>query len=253
MLLVHATNPKYIQDILADGKLKSFKKTGKVGEGEGNSFMDPNMVFLTVLFDFYKIFIPRVKSPVWLIFDGEKTIKSKHPEHFCAAWDWGQYEEKDCKKYSSKANFDETWAAWSAAYKNRWSATLHPNRYFFGLPSADFAVNEVVFKDSVSLDGNLVGIFALNADWEHPLLMTRPEELKEFLSKYGYKSIETHDWSVGLPRNDDLKFYKKYLHKSRRPLLLRKESRASSVGSKGTSSRHKTKSRKTLKKSKSRS
>ena len=231
MLLVHATNPKYIKGILADGALKSFKQTGKVGEGEGSNDMNPNAVFLSVLFDFYKILIPgpatKNHAPVWLIFDTDKTLKSKHPEHFCPAWDWGKYEE-ECVQYSSTT----TPADWEAAYRKRWSASQQPNRYLFGLPSADFAVNELVFKDSVNLDENLVGIYALDAKWKHPLLMTKPQELMDFLSNYGYKSIEIHDWPAGLPRNDDMKFYKKYMRKSRR---------------RGT------KSRKTLKKSKSRS
>ena len=181
MLLVHTTNPKYIHNILEDGKLKSFKQTGKVGEGEGSNLMKSNMVFLSVLFDFYKIFVPTVKSSVWLLFDAESTIKSKHPEHFCAAWDWGDYEENDCIYTSPSDSFDSIWNKWSITYKNRWKLKQEPERYFFGLPSGDFAVNEIVFKDSVHFDKNLVGIYSFDATWDHPLLMKNPEELIEFL------------------------------------------------------------------------
>jgi hypothetical protein len=211
MLLVHTTQSKYINDILADGKLKSFKQTGKEGEGQGDSDMLSNMVFLSVLFDFYKIFVPTVKSPVWLLFDAESTIKSKHPEHFCAAWDWGKYEENECVHYSSADSFKAMQKKWKADYKKRWSSTEQKERYAFGFPSADFAVNELVFKNSINLKGNLVGIYALNATWDHPLLMKRPEQLIEFLYHYGYKNLELHDWPIGLPDKEDLKIYKKYL------------------------------------------
>ncbi len=225
MLLVHATNPKYIQDILSDGSIRSFKNTGKVGEGEGESIMNPRAIFFTVLFDFYKILIPEVKSSVWLILDAEKTIKENPPDHFCAAWDWGHFEEKDCVK--SKKSFKDTVKLWTSKYKQRWSLKKHPNRYFFGFPSSDFAMNEIVFSNPINLDGNLVGIYQYNAKWDHPLLMKKPEELMGFLTERGYNVTGTHNWPAGLRSENDFDFYEKYTKLARRTYKKKKSSRHS--------------------------
>lgn len=224
MLLVHQTNPKYIQDILADGSIRSFRNTGKVGEGEGESIMDPKAIFFTVLFNFYKILVPEVKSSVWLIFDAEKTIKENPPDHFCAAWDWGYFEEMNCIK-EQPSDFKKLVKSWGEKYKKRWSQHTHPNRYFFGFPSSDFVMNEVIFSNPVKLDGNLIGIYQYNAKWDHPLLMKTPDDFMEFLKEKGYNVIGTHDWPSGLRSENDFDFYEKYLKFARRTYKKKKSAR----------------------------
>lgn len=211
MLLVHTTGQKNIANILQNGALQSFNITHNPGEGEGDNIMDGNLVYLSVLFKSYKLLLPQItKSNVYLFFDATSTIKTSNPLHFCPEWDWGKFIKEDCRRITKTKSVTQQFNTFETLYKKRWNTDNLPERYIFGLPSADFAINEIVFKDEVKINLNLVGIYCFGATWKHPLLMTTFDEVKLFLSKFGYTDIGKHNWETGLPRAQDFIQYKKY-------------------------------------------
>jgi len=210
MLLVHSTNPKNIKAILKNGALQSFNKTRNPGEGEGLTTMDGDLVYLSVLFQFYKILLPEItESNVYLFFDAKTTIETSNALHFCPEWDWGKFIKDDCQ-YIKNTDIDTQLTEFDKLYKKRWNKEKNPQRYVFGLPSADFAINEILFKDEVKLELNLVGIYCYNATWQHPLLMTKFSQVQSFLNDFGYTDIGTHTWPINLPHDESFIQYKKY-------------------------------------------
>lgn len=214
MLLVHTTNQKNIETILKTGALQSFNMTHNPGEGEGDNIMNKDVVFLSVLFKSYKILIPNIKeSNVYLFFDVVKTINNSKALHFCPEWDWGKFIKGDCHYITKEPTAEKQYEQFDKLeelYKKRWNKDSFPERYVFGLPSADFAINEIVFKDEVKLSLNLAGIYCFGATWKHPLLLTTFDEVNSFLNKFGYTDIGTHNWKSGLSRAKDFIQYKKY-------------------------------------------
>ena len=211
MLLVHTTNQKNIETILKTGALQSFNMTHNPGEGEGDNIMNKDVVFLSVLFKSYKILIPNIKeSNIYLFFDAVKTINNSKALHFCPEWDWGKFIKGDCQHISKKGDVSTQFKNLEELYKKRWDKDGFPERYIFGLPSSDFAINEIVFKDDVKLSLNLVGIYCFGAIWKHPLLMTKFDEVKSFFNKFGYTDIDIHNWKTGLSRTKDFIQYQTY-------------------------------------------
>lgn len=190
VLFAHATSNKNISDILKDGEIKSYAKTKKVGLGEAANIMNPDAVFLTVVFDFYKVAIPNYIKDTYFFFD-KSILATNNPSHYCNIWEWGK-KTKGCITYKKSKSINENIASWAKSYTLNKDVTAFPEKYIYG-PHENFngVMNEIIFKDSVNFD-SLVGIYSYNAKWKHPLLMTTQGELKKFLNKYGIHDVDTN-------------------------------------------------------------
>ena len=190
VLFAHTTLNKNVKDIINDGEIKSYSKTKNVGIGKGNyKFMNPNAVFLTVIFDYFKVAIPNYTNHTYFFFD--KTILAiNKPSHYCNIWEWGKI-TKQCIKYTKLKSVENNIESWEKSYKINKDVNKFPEKYIYG-PHENFngVGNEIIFKDSVNF-GSLVGIYSYDAKWKHPLLMTTQKELKVFLNKYGIEDVDT--------------------------------------------------------------
>ena len=188
VLFTHVTPNKYVKYILKDNIIKSFHQTKKIGLGEGANIMNPEAVFLTIIFDYYKIAIPNYSNSTYFFFD-TNVLNTNTPLHYCNNWEWGKLTE-DCLRYYKTKSNEYNIKRWSDNYKSNINVNKYPEKYIFGpLTNFDGVMNEVVFKNNVTFD-SLVGIYSFNAKWKHPLLMTKPDELKDFFNKYNICDID---------------------------------------------------------------
>lgn len=189
VLFAHTTPNKNVKDIIKDGEIKSYSKTKIVGIGEGANIMNPNAVFLSVIFDYFKVVIPDYTEDTYFFFD-KSILTTNIPSHYCDSWEWGKITE-NCMKYKKSKSVDDNIESWAKSYKTVTNVKKSPEKYIYG-PHNNFdgVMNEIIFKDSVNFD-SLVGIYSYNAKWEHPLLMTTQKELKGFLNKYGIEDVDT--------------------------------------------------------------
>ncbi len=190
VLFTHITPNKYAKDIIKDNQIKSFKQIKKIGLGEGANIMNPDSVFTTLLFDFYKVAIPNHNKSTYFFFD-KSILTTNNVSHYCNIWEWGKITES-CIKYNKSKSVDENIKSWAESYKSKINVTKFPEKYIFG-PTHNFdgVANETVFKDNINFD-SLVGIYSYDATWKHPLLMTTQKELKDFLYKYNICDIDIH-------------------------------------------------------------
>ena len=80
-LFVHATSNKNAVDIIKDSEIRSYSKTKRIGIGEGANIMNKDAVFLSVLFDYYRVAIPNYNKSTYFFFD--KSILTKNnTSHF---------------------------------------------------------------------------------------------------------------------------------------------------------------------------
>jgi hypothetical protein len=190
VLFTHVAPNKYVKNIIKDNKIKSFRQTKKVGLGEGLDMMNPDVVFLTIIFDYYKIAIPDYSKSTYFFFD-KSVLFNNIPLHYCNSWEWGKLTENCIKYYKSKST-DDNIKIWSDSYKSAVNVNKRPEQYIFGpLQNFNGVQNEVVFKDNVNFN-SLVGIYSYDAKWKHPLLMTKPSELKDFFNKYNIFDIDSN-------------------------------------------------------------
>lgn len=190
VLFVHTTPNRNIKDIFKDNEIKSFSKTKRFGIGEGANIMNPDVVYFTVLFDYYKVAIPNYTENTYFFFD-KSILTTAKPSHYCNIWEWGKI-TKNCIKYDKSKSIDDNIESWKKSYKLVFDVKKNPQKYIYGpYENFDGVINEIIFKDGVFFD-SLVGIYSYNAKWSHPLLMTTQNELKEFLDKYGIKDIDTN-------------------------------------------------------------
>ncbi len=189
VLFAHITPNKNVKDIIKDGEIKSYAKTKIVGIGEGANIMNPDAVFVTAIFNYFKVVIPNYTKDTYFFFD-KNILTTNIPSHYCNYWEWGKI-TKECIKYKKSISVDENIESWAKSYKLNTDPKKNPEKYIYG-PHENFdgVMNELIFKDSVNFD-SLVGIYSYDAKWKHPLLMTTQKELKEFLNKYNIKDIDT--------------------------------------------------------------
>jgi hypothetical protein len=179
VLFVHATPNKYAKLILRDGAIKSFDLTKNSGFGEGEEIMNSNMVYVTALFEYFKVAIPDSNN-TYFFFD-ESIISENQISHYCNAWEWGNITNK-CFKYNKSLNVKRNINLWKQSYKNFNKIENNPQKYIYGpLKNFESVYNETVFIDQISLS-SLIGIYSPNAKWNHPLLMKSQKELKRFLN-----------------------------------------------------------------------
>lgn len=190
VLFAHITPNKYAKYIIKDNTIKSFSQTKKVGLGEGENTMNPNAVFLTAIFDYFKVTIPNYTNNTYFFFD-KNVLTTNDTLHYCNIWEWGKMTE-NCIRYYKSKSLDDNIKSWSDSYKSNIDVMKNPERYIFGtLDNFNGVMNEVVFKDNVNFN-SLIGIYSYNAKWTHPLLMTTQKELKEFLNKNGICDVDTN-------------------------------------------------------------
>ena len=164
------------------------------GIGEGDEIMNPDFVFTTILFDYFRVAIPDSVDNVFLFFD-KNILQKNTPSHYCSIWEWGNITD-ECISYNQSINLDENIKAWKDKYKMDRDVLKNPQNYIYG-PQHNFSAvtNEVVFLDNINFD-SLAGIYCKDATWEHPLLLKSQKELKKFLNKYGIMDVDTN------PRNN---------------------------------------------------
>ncbi len=188
VLFVHTTQDKNVKDILKDKEIKSYAKTKRVGIGEGANIMNPDAVFLSVIFDYFRVAIPNYNKSTYFFFD-KTVLTTNKPSHYCNSWEWGKITE-DCVKYKKSESVDDNIKSWSKSYKAKTKVIKRPQSFIFGpFENFDGVMNEIIFKDSVNFD-SLVGIYSYDAKWKHPLLMTTQNELKQFLQKYEINDVD---------------------------------------------------------------
>uniref|UniRef100_A0A6C0HLN7 Uncharacterized protein n=1 Tax=viral metagenome TaxID=1070528 RepID=A0A6C0HLN7_9ZZZZ len=188
VLFVHATQNKYAPLILKDQILKSYSKTQKVGYGEENIKMDKNVIFLSVLFNFFKVAIPNDTDKTFFFFD-KNIFTNNKSLHYSNYWEWGNFVEQISIKYNNDQTINKNIQTWATSYKIINDVKEKPMKYFYGF--MDGVQTEIVFEDTVNFD-SLVGIYSTNANFSHPLLITDLTELKTFLNKYKIKDVDTN-------------------------------------------------------------
>lgn len=84
--LVHETNEKFIESILKNNKLNVINKHGLFNYSEDKEI---NKIFMSVLFDYYKLKIPNDSSRIFLFFD-ISLLEYINPDHYCAVWTFSE-------------------------------------------------------------------------------------------------------------------------------------------------------------------
>lgn len=185
VLLVHRTSYEYLSDILKDGALRPASEHGNEGEG---GFEDGVLeeVYLSVLHPYQTL---STKWGLPILFFKSDVLKKYNTKHWSPIWLYGEFDKENgsIKYYKSKTP-EKNLEVWSEEYRK-----YHPRKYDLVLEMG-LNSDEVVIKDTIPFEGNLVGIFAPDKEdlKEYKInippelhIKTRPA-LTKFLKQHGY-------------------------------------------------------------------
>jgi len=201
LLLVHETQPSFLQKILEEGSIlpaKAFDKRYTTARY--------NNVYLGVLFKFLSMFPSDVRSVSKTHFDDKAILffstdllHSTVPECWSPTWRFGDCSKKDSIKYKKTLSPKENIQVWKEAYKahvvklmslHASLGKINRSHYSLYMPKLQYGQNELVFSKPLPLT-HLVAVFSTEDIVlpEHVHKLSTLEELSSFLSFAGYKPI----------------------------------------------------------------